>query len=122
MPAIVGSEYRKIAVEYATARDKHLAMKQDFFDAVYIIVQLQSIVPEVDLLTQFWGAYQVNSDTINTSEMFLSSIRTLQSHVVSRGGFDNIDQYLVAEGITVPQTWADLSTGVGYAISKSNID
>ena len=77
MAVITGADYRKVAVEFASARDKHKAMKQDFFDAVYEIVLLQSIVPEVDLLLRFWGTYLINSDQIDSSEMFLSTISSL---------------------------------------------
>lgn len=122
MPVITGSEYRKIAVEYASARDRQIAMKQDFFDAVYIVVLLQVIVPEVDLLNRLWGNYLVNADNINSNENFLSAVRTVQNHVVTRSDFTTIDAYLVDEGITVPQGWADLSALVGYPISSSNID
>jgi hypothetical protein len=122
MPVISGSDYRRIAVEYGSARDKQLAMKQDFFDAVYIIVLLQTIIPEVDLLNRFWGTYLVNTDIIDSSEIFLSPIRVLQNHVIARGGFTSIDTYLENEGVTVPQTWADLSAAAGFTISESNID
>jgi len=119
---ISGTDYRAIAVEYADALTKQLAMKQDFFDAVYIIVQLNAIIPEVDLLQRFWGNYLVNTDYSKSKENYLSAVRVLQNHVIQRGGFATIDAYLEAQGITVPKNWADLSDAVGFTISASNID
>jgi hypothetical protein len=122
MAVISGSDYRAIALEYADAFGKQQAMKQDFFDAVYIIVLLNTIVPEVDLLQRFYGNYLVNTDQIKSKEMFLSAVRVLQNHVIQRSGQTTVDAYLEAEGITVPQNWADLSAAVGFTISASNID
>tara|TARA_Y100000310_G_C20653508_1_gene800741 strand:+ start:1293 stop:1664 length:372 start_codon:yes stop_codon:yes gene_type:complete len=119
---ISGTDYRAIAVEYSDAFTKQTAMKQDFFDAVYIIVQLNVIIPEVDLLQRFWGNYLVNTDSAKSKENFLSPVRVLQNHVIQRGGFATIDDYLVSEGITVPKNWADLSDAVGFTISAANID
>jgi len=122
MAVIPGSDYRSVAVEYSDAVTKQDAMKQDFFDAVYIIVQLNTIVPEVDLLNRFWGNYLVNTDQIKSRENLLSAVRVLQNHVVNRSGFTTIDAYLESEGVTVPKNWADLSARVGFTISSSNID
>ena len=122
MAVISGTDYRSIAVEYADALTKQDAMKQDFFDAVYIIVQLNTIIPEIDLLNRFWGNYVINTDTIKSRENFISAVRVLQNHVLSRGGFSTVDAYLESEGITVPKNWADLSARVGFTISSSNID
>ena len=119
---ISGADYRSIVVEYSDALTKQNAMKQDFFDAVYIIVQLNTIIPEVDLLNRFWGNYIINTDSINSRENFIAAVRVLQNHVLARSGLASIDAYLVSEGITVPQNWADLSARVGFTISSSNID
>jgi len=122
MAVISGADYLSLANEYASARDKHLAMKQDFFDAVYAIVLLNTIDPEVDLLGRFHGSYLVNSSQIDSSELFLAAIRTLQNHVIVRSGLGTVDAYLDNQGITVPRTFATLSALAGFTLSESNID
>jgi hypothetical protein len=121
MAVIGGSDYRSLTLEYAAARDSHLSMKQDFFDAVYLVVRLNVLDPEIDMLNLLFGNYQVNTGVVNSQEMFLSAVRTIQNHIVRRSGL-TIDGYLESEGVTVPQTWADMSARVGFTISASNID
>jgi len=121
MAVIQGSDYSEIAQAYADSRDSILGGKQGLYDAVYLVVLLNVIKPEVDLLSTFWDTYQVQLDTLNTSTLFLSAVRALNQHVLIEGGFATIDAYLLAAGITVPQTWADLSASAGYTISDTYI-
>jgi len=122
MAVINGADYRDISVAYANARDDIIGAKQGFFDAVYIVVLLQVIKPEVDLLIDFWESYLINTDTLESPTLFLAAVRSINQHVLIEGNFSNVDEYLVSEGITVPQTWADLSNEAGFAISQSNVD
>tara|TARA_Y100000310_G_scaffold246263_1_gene251489 strand:- start:2044 stop:2415 length:372 start_codon:yes stop_codon:yes gene_type:complete len=122
MAVISGSDYRAIVIKYAEARSKNLNMRQDFFDAVYLTVLLQSIDPEIDLLNRFHGNYLVNTQLIDSQEAFLSAVRAMQTHVINRSSATTVDEYLDAEGITVPRIWADLSLAAGFPIASSNID
>lgn len=122
MAVIQQDEYRDIAVTFANARSNQLSAKDFIFDAVYVIVLLQSIQPEVDLLSTFWDTYQINSDTLQAPTLMLSAVRELNQHVLFEGGYEDIDSYLEENGTLVPQEWADLSDAAGFTISDSNIE
>lgn len=122
MAVIGGSDYRAIAVAYSTARQRMLSAKQDFFDAVYLIVTLNQLRPEVDLLISFFDAYNINTELLKATTLFESATRTINQHVISAGGFATVDAYLDDKGITVPQDWADISSASGFTISSGNID
>jgi hypothetical protein len=121
MAVIIGSEYRDIAVLYANARTSTLLAKEDLFDAVYEIVLLNVIRPEVDLLNTFWDTYLINTDLLSASTNLLSAVRVINQHVLIQGSYSNLDAYFAAEGITVPQLWADLCLDAGFVISSQYI-
>jgi hypothetical protein len=121
MAVIEGNDYRDLAVAFANARDQILGARQYLFDAVYLVVLLQSILPEVDLLNVFWDTYNINLDTLESPTLMMSAVRALNQHAIVEGGFSSIDGYLQYAGITVPQTWADLSQDAGYTIDDAYI-
>lgn len=118
---INGADYATIATSYANARNAVLSSVGFLFEAVYTIVQLNEIEPEVDLLTEFFNSYQINADLFQSPVSFLSAVRRLNNHVLNRGSYASVDLYLTGEGVTVPQAWADLSLIVGHEISGPNI-
>ena len=118
MAVISGEDYRDIAVAYANAREQILGAKQYLFDAVYLIVLLQSIRPEVDLLNTFWDSYNLNTASLQAPTLLLSAVRALNSHVLDQSGHDSIDNFLIGHSVTVPQAWADLSASAGYTITE----
>lgn len=121
MAVISAADYLDIATFYANAKSQVTGAKQFFFDAVYEIVLLNQVKPEVDLLQPFWDSYLINTDLLEASTMFLSAVRALQQHVLIEGNYDDIDSYLSANGIQVPQVWADLSAEAGFTIAVTNI-
>lgn len=121
MSVISGSDYRAIAEDYASSRTSNLAAKDGLYDAVYLIVLLNAIQPEVDLLNTFWDAYNIQLDTLESPTLYLSAVRALNQHVLTRGGYTSVDDFLSHEGQTVPQAWADLSADAGYPISAPYI-
>ncbi len=121
MSVISGTDYRAIAEDYASSRISNLAAKDGLYDAVYLIVLLNTLQPEVDLLSTFWDAYNIQLDTLTSPTLYLSAVRALNNHVLTRGGYTDIDDYLQHEGVTVPQAWADLSSEAGYPISNTYI-
>jgi len=119
---ISGTNYEQVATQYASARNAVLSSVSYLFDAVYTIVQLDEIEPEVDLLTEFWNSYQINSDLFKNPVTFLSAVRRINNHVINRSVYNTLDSWMAAEGVTVPSTWADLSGAAGYTIDPSRID
>ena len=123
MAIITQEDYRDIAIAYANARDQVLGAKQFLYDAVYIIVLMQQVQPEVDLLSTFWDTYQINTNTLQAPTLLLSAVRSINQHVLRNGGYDDIDAFLThGEGVMVPQRWADLSSAAGFPISSNNIE
>jgi len=121
MAVISGANYVAIAQAYATARDSVVSSLSHLFDAVYDVVMLNEIQPEVDLLSEFYNSYQVNTGLYLTPVTFLSAVRALNNHVLNRGGYQTLDAFLdVTAGggpFTVPQTWADLCLSAGFEIT-----
>ena len=92
MAAVISvSNYETIATQYANARTSVLASVDYLFDAVYTIVQLDEIEPEVDLLTEFWNSYQINSDLFRNPVSFLSAVRRINNHVINRSSYTTLD-------------------------------
>lgn len=97
--------------------------KNYLFDAVYKIVALKNIYPELDLLTTFWDTYFVNTENYLTNPFSLyPAVVALQQHVLQRGNYDNINEYLENEELIVPEQWADLSAQAGYPIDSEWIE
>tara|TARA_B100000614_G_scaffold262909_1_gene300820 strand:+ start:297900 stop:298274 length:375 start_codon:yes stop_codon:yes gene_type:complete len=119
---INGTDYLAVATNYANARSRVVSAVSYLFEAVYQIVLLQEIIPEVDLLSEFYNSYLINNDTLKSPVNFLPSVKALNNHVLSRSTATTLDAYLDDEGITVPQQWATLSASAGFSISSGNID
>ncbi len=122
MAVIGGSDYRNVSDEYSIAYGLSLDVKDNLFNAVYLIVLLQSIEPEVDLLQEFWDSYLINSPLYSSSLNLSGAVSTMQTHVLTRGGYATVDAYLDAEGIQVAAGWAELSSDAGFPISAGNIE
>lgn len=122
MAVITGDDYYGLAVCYANARDTIVKGSDDLFDAVYLIVMLQSLKPEIDLLKPFWDTYNLSIDQLNSTTLFLGAIRELNAHVLREGGYESIDAFLLATGQTVPATFAELSAIAGYEIAPAYIE
>lgn len=130
MSVISHGDYRTIALNYAAAKQRLEETDQYLFDSVYTVVQLDETLPTVDLVRPLWDSYQQNTALSTTPQNFLDAVRILNAHVLSRGNFQTVDDYLEAttlngdtvSAITVPQEWADMSAAVGYTIDAANID
>ncbi len=115
---ISGDSYYSIATNYANARDRVVSAVDYLFEAVYQIVLLQEILPEVDLLSEFYNSYLINNDSLKSSVNFLPAVRRLNNHVLNRGSASTLDEYLEDEGVYVPQSWASLSALAGFTITR----
>ena len=120
MSVIHGHDYHDLAVAFANARAQVLGAKQYLFDAVYLVVLLQQVTPEVDLLNVFWDTYNINLDTLESPTLLLSAVRALNQHVLIEGKYASVDAYLAAYGVTVPSDWAELSALAGYTSSSNH--
>jgi len=128
MAVIPVAVYQSIAEDYDLAREQMLRASSNLLDAVQEIVDLtgeDARDPEVDLLNIFNGVYLSTKDTFVSTASYLSSVRAINNHVISVGGFDDLDDY-AATGDTSPFTypyfWAELCSDSGFAIDGANID
>lgn len=128
---ISGAAYVAVATNYGNAREQVVASVGYLFTAVYEIVLLQDLLPEVDLLQEFYNSYLVNNDLLKSPVNFLPAVRAINNHVLSRAGdlltapgahptYGPIDSFLYNSHhgpFTVPQSWADLSAAAGFTIT-----
>jgi hypothetical protein len=121
MSVISGTDYKKLADKYAVARTNVIGSAEYLFDAVYDVVMLQSLQPEVDLLSEFYNSYLVNANLWKAPSSLLSAVKTLNNHVIRRGNYASLNDYFAAEVIidptfTVPVAWAELCEIAGFTI------
>lgn len=121
MAVISASDYVSIATDIANGYDDQVGAKQDYFNAVYKIALLDEIKPSVDLLQVFYNTYLVATSTLQSTSNILSAVRAANNHVIVQADVADMDEYLSNNGVTVPQTWADLSAQAGFTISAGNI-
>ena len=127
MAVLSQTDYRTLAINYANGYDSQVAAKQDYYDAVYNIVLLDQIRPEVDLLTVAFSTYNVMTDILQSTSSLLSVVRAINNHILNAGSYASIDAFLDdATGSLggtgqVPQTWGDLSAAAGFTIANGNI-
>ena len=117
MALISYSDYRNLADQLADARDSMASISTYALDAVYDVVMLQDVDQEIDLLYEFWDTYVLSTESFGIPSSLLTAVRALQKHVLVRGGYDDIDDYLTDVGGTVPQSFADMSEAAGYPVT-----
>lgn len=148
MAAISVAKYQTIANLYANAQRQLVGVSDYYYDAVYEIVLLQSLDPEVDLLIPFNNAYEASQIVFTQIPAgIVDAILQLQRHVLDRARTDNdnvrftsIDDWIDAGGtngvtdealgrngdtdasFTVPQEFANISAQAGYTIAAGNIN
>jgi len=121
---IAAADYKTLADYYSSARDRVLLVNDDLFDAVYSVVLLNEIMPEVDLLNSLWNTYLNAANLTETPNSILGAVRSLNAHVLVRGGYDDINEYFAANTglpLTIDATWQSLSEDVGYDISDTYV-
>jgi len=121
MAVINRLDYLSLQADIASARDTVVSAKDDLFNAVYTVVMLQVIIPEVDLLSPFWGTYQSNSGSLDSTTWLTDAVRALQLHVVSRTAYTSVNEYLYNEIMPdkVEASFKEISDSIGYPINSS---
>lgn len=119
---ISSTDYLSLATAYGNASTRSSYVKQDLYDAAYIVVLLSTFEPTIDLFNVFYDSYKINSYKYDNNTILLPPVRALNNHIISRGGYATIDAYLAANSLLVPCTWAKLCQQAGYTISSAYID
>jgi len=128
MAVIPVAVYQGIADDYDLAREQMLRSSSNLLDAVQRIVDLtgeDAREPEVDLLSIFNGVYLSTRDTFVSTASYVSSVRAINNHVISVGGFSDLDDYAAtgdSSTFTYPYFWGELCSDAGFTIDSSNID
>ena len=122
------TSYSAIAADYAAAVAGITGLSQQYYDAAYEILILSVFDPELDLLQPFYNAYLASTGVYeNVPISAVSAVGELQRHVLSRGEtaagarYADIDAWLTAKSLTVPQEFADVSALAGFPIAAGNI-
>jgi hypothetical protein len=118
MAFITGTQYKQIADELADARDTQVLSKEFLFNAVYDVVLMQEIYPELDLLSPFWDTYNVDTQSVSNPINIIGAVRALQNHVLIRSTYATINSYLYNEVYPslLQPSFQELSVDAGYAI------
>ena len=111
------SDYTSISDSYSQAYRSLLSARSFLYDAVYKIVTTNELEVEIDLLNEFWSSYQINSESFEGVGPFLSSVRSLNNHVLRRAGVNDINEYLDEFSVIVSEEWQILSAAVGMPIN-----
>ncbi len=129
MPSTIisANDYKAIAGYYGSIKTLLGNVTGYLYSAVTRIALVNDVEPTFDLMTDFYNSYSVNSVQITSTVPLLGAVRKLNSHVLNRGGYSSIGatgdaaSFLSVQGITVPQSWADLSAATGQTIDASHI-
>lgn len=126
MSVISGQDYYDIAVSCAAAVDSMQGAPAYMWDAVYTVVLLQQVTPEIDLLSPFYNAYTTNTTVAINNQSFVGAVRALQSHVLTSSTYNTVSAYIRAQitdalGLLVPEEFADISADAGYTIDSDLI-
>jgi len=115
-------DYKIIADYYAAARNKEVLTNGDLFDAVYYVVSLSDLAPEIDLLSEYWNTYLITANSIETPSGLMPAVQALNNHVVVRGSYEDINEYFADNiGLEIDATWQSLSEDAGYDISDTYV-
>lgn len=147
MAAILTSQYKIVADDYATGMEQTAGVSTPFYDAAYEIVNLQVFDPEIDLLVPFYNAYLTAYAVMGQApSSVITAVNRLQGHVLDKARytigalttqyqFTDINDWLSATvssspvhrvgdvdtAVTVRQAFATLSSQAGYPIDAGNI-
>jgi hypothetical protein len=90
-------------------------------NATQVVADINDPAVTVDLAIDFINSSKSNSTFYSNFNGILGSVRKLNSHVINRGGYADINAYLQENNITVSQGWADLCALTGMTIDSGYI-
>lgn len=123
MSFINGTTYKQLAELYATGYRNQIASSDLYEDAVDVIVQLNVLEPEVDLLDVTYNTFLATRERLTGTTILLSAVRAINNHVINRGGFADINEYLLSESVSdLPSEWGKLSQDAGFPINQEYVE
>jgi hypothetical protein len=117
---ITRTEYATISQNLASALESIELAKDFAYDNVYTLVISDNIVVTYDLHNTFYEDYQKAILLSNTNATFLNGVRALQRHVLSKGGYGTVNDFLDDQEppLTVPSKFATISILAGFNIDN----
>lgn len=112
------NNYLDLSEDIAQARREQKQVVNYLWDALYKIVLFEEPVKEIDMLLPFWKDYSTNDNILETPNTLLLAVRSLQSHVLKRGCYRSIDDYLKDNNAYISETFAALSGQAGYPVVR----
>lgn len=133
MAVISVLKYKNLTVEYTNAQTQIAGVADNYFDAAYIVVQLQAFDPEIDLLTPYFNAYlAANTAYIAVPQAVINAVKALQEHVLRRAvdsngvkftdvndWYGDTGSFLGGNGVSAE--FAVLSNQAGHTITSTYI-
>lgn len=120
MAAISFAKYQNISTELGTARASMVAAITNMFNAVYEVAVLDDIQSTLDLLQPMYAAYQLADNNLRSINNFTSAVTALNNHVVRRGGYTTVNDFLYANSATdlIDSEFVAMSNTLGYDIDE----
>jgi hypothetical protein len=118
--AIDGPLYLQIARLYAQAVAAYDRHNGQIAGALELIYGLNKPDAKLDLLRDMRTNKSFATKTDYAS--YLSSVTAINRHVIERGGYSDLDEYLDRYEIIVPREWARLCDSAGFVISSTYIE
>lgn len=118
MAVINSATYLEIGSQLGTARAAMVSAIDNMFNAVYEVAILDDIQATLDLLQPMYAAYQLADNNLRSINNFTSAVTALNNHVVRRGNYTTLNDYLYAINATssVDAEFVTMSNTLGYDI------
>ncbi len=131
MAIITTADYKNLAQDYSEATQQLSGITDNYFDAAYLVVQLNTFDPEIDLLIPFFNAYQTSIIAYrNAPQTIINAVKELQDHVIARGvslglgsgqtagdRYVNVDEYYSDESAADVAGARDFTVATGTPLS-----
>lgn len=124
MAVISFEKYKVISDNLGEARASMLLAIGNMFAAVYEIAVLDDVQSTLDLLQPMFSAYQLADNSLRSINNFTAAVTALNNHVVRRGNFGTINEFLDSndaeqEANKLDTQFVAMSNILGYNINSS---
>ena len=120
MGSINFTTYDTLSTQLGTARTAMLGAITNIYNNVVTVAELDDVEATLDLLQPMYAAYQLADNNLRSINNFTSAITALNNHVVRRGNYTTVNDFLYANVGTatngVNDAFVTMSNTLGYDI------